>query len=141
MARPAGFRIKITPLTGTQYWGALRKYAFQAQVWNLAKEDPMHFYYPNLHTDPAEPYSGFAPVTGIKDTVMDLLLDEVASETDFQRRKEIFKKVVARCQEKAYILPYLTVVGAIGWTDKLKNCKPWEYFYPTQALREAWLET
>jgi peptide/nickel transport system substrate-binding protein len=139
MAKPAGFRIKITSLVGTQYWGALRQYAFQAQVWNLAKEDPMHFYYGNLHTDPAKPYNGFAPVTGIKDPVMDELLDEVASETDFQKRKAVFKKVVMRCNEKAYIIPYLTVVGGTGWTDKLKNFKPWEYFYPSQALREAWL--
>jgi peptide/nickel transport system substrate-binding protein len=140
MAKPAGFRLKISPSVGVQYWNALRAYTFQMQVYTIAKEDPMQFYYGYLHTDPVKPYSGFAPVSGAKDPIMDELLDDVAAETDFKKRKAKFKKVVLRSNEQAYLIPYMLPVVAVAWSKKLNNFKPWNYYYPEQAFREAWLE-
>ena len=60
MARPAGFRIKITPQVGLQYWRNLRTYNYQMFVFTLPKEDPMNRYYSILHTDPAKPYLGYS---------------------------------------------------------------------------------
>lgn len=139
MARPAGFRIKVTPLVGLQYWRNLRTYNYQMFVFTLAKEDPMNFYYPYLHTDPAKPYLGYSPGMGVKDPIMDKLLEDMAGETDLKKRKAKFKKVVLRSNEQAYFIPYLMIVGAYAWSTKLKNFKPWNYFYPEEAFRETWL--
>ncbi len=71
---------------------------------------------------------------------MDKLLDEVAAEDVFEKRRKIFKKVVLRSQEKAYWLPYVAVINARVWNKKLKNYKPQDYFHPEAALVEAWLD-
>jgi peptide/nickel transport system substrate-binding protein len=162
MARPAGFRIKVTPLVGLQYWRCLRTYNYQMFVFTLAKEDPMSFYYPYLHTDHAKPYLGYSPGLGVKDPIMDELLDDMAGETDLQKRKAKFKKVVLsddmagetdlqkrkakfkkvvlRSNEQTYLVPYMMIVGAYAWSTRLKNFTPWNYFYPEEAFRETWLE-
>lgn len=143
MSRPAGFRITISSSRGGAYWGVLRKYAFQTHTWALWKEDPMHSYYLNMHTSPDKPYSGQAPVTGINDPVMDKLLDQVAAENDLGKRKAIFKKVVQRNIDKAYVLPYMTYVTADAWTDKLKNFSPGDQFHhmAPRGFKDAWLDT
>ena len=141
MARPAGFRVKILPELGVQYWNRLMTYDYHMLHFQLGMEDPMNFYYYCLHTDPAEPYNGRTPSLGIKDPEMDKLLDAVAGENNFEKRKALFKKVVLRSQEKAYWLPYVIPVGARIWNKKLKNFKPDDYFTPESALVEAWLET
>jgi len=140
MAKPAGFRIKITPQLGLAYWTNLRQYSYQMFVFTLAKEDPMNFYYPYLHTDPAKPYLGYSPSLGVKDPIMDKLLDDMAGETDLIKRKAKFKKVVLRSNEQSYFLPYQMNCGSNVWTTKLKNFKPWNYFYPEEGFQEAWLE-
>jgi peptide/nickel transport system substrate-binding protein len=140
MARPAGFRIKIMPELGAQYWARLRTFEYHMLHWSLGGDDPMGQYYSNLHTDPADPWNGRSPTLGIKDPEMDKLLDELAAEDVFEKRKQIFRKVVLRSQEKAYWLPYLSVIGVRVWNTKLKNFKPMEYFYPESALVEAWLD-
>jgi peptide/nickel transport system substrate-binding protein len=139
MAKPAGFRIKIIPEVGVQYWSRLRKFDYHMLHYHMGKEDPMGYYYSWFHTDPAKPWNGYAPI-GIKDPEMDKLLDDVAQESDFMKRKEKFKKVVLRVQEKVHLLPYVSPVGVTVWTNKLKNFKPLEYFQPERALMEAWLE-
>ncbi|MBI4765345.1 MAG: ABC transporter substrate-binding protein [Deltaproteobacteria bacterium] len=140
MARPAGFRISIKPELGVQYWNRLRTMDYHMLHYTAGGEDPMGFYYGYLHTDPAEPYNGRSPALGVKDPELDKLLDEVAGENVFAKRKQLFKKVVLRAQEKAYWLPYVSVVGAKVWTRKLKNFKPLDYFTPEAALVEAWLD-
>jgi peptide/nickel transport system substrate-binding protein len=140
MARPAGFRIKIVPELGVQYWNRLTTYEYHMLHFQLGMEDPMNFYYPSLHTDPAEPFNGRSPSLGIKDPEMDKLLDAMAGENSFEKRKAAFKKVVLRSQEKAYWLPYVTPVGARIWNKKIKNFKPDDYFTPEAALVEAWLD-
>ncbi|MBW2086278.1 MAG: hypothetical protein JRI54_09695, partial [Deltaproteobacteria bacterium] len=97
------------------------------------------FYHYYLHTRPEKPYDGYALLGG-KDKVMDQLLDDMAGEVDFQKRKAKFKKVVLRCNEKAYIIPYGNSVSVAGWSEKVKNFKPQNYYFPEQAFREAWIE-
>jgi ABC-type transport system substrate-binding protein len=140
MARPAGFRIKILPELGVQFWNRLRTYEYHMLTFQLGGEDPMNYYYPYLHTDPAEPYNGRSPALGVKDPEMDKLLEAMAGENNFDKRKAAFKKAFLRSEEKAYWLPYLTPVGARVWGKRLKNFKPEEYFTPEAALVEAWLE-
>lgn len=140
MARPAGFRIKIIPELGAQYWARLRTYDYHMLHYHLGGEDPMGYYYGSLRTDPAEPFNGRSPALGIKDPEMDKLLDEVAAEDNFEKRKKIFKKVVLRSQEKAYWLPYVSPIEMRIWSLKLKNFKPEEYFTPEAALAETWLD-
>jgi peptide/nickel transport system substrate-binding protein len=139
MARPAGFRIKITPQVGIQYWRNLRTYNYQMFVFTLPKEDPMNRYYSILHTDPAKPYLGYSYALGVKDPIMDELLEDMAGEIDIQKRKAKFKKVVLRCNEQSYVLPYLKNIITNAWSSKLKNFKPWNYFCPEEAFKEAWI--
>jgi peptide/nickel transport system substrate-binding protein len=141
MARPAGFRIKIIPEVGVEYWKRLRTMNYHLLHYGMGGEDPMGFYYNLLHTDPASPWDGYSPNLGVKDPELDKLLDEVAAEDNFAKRKKIFKKVVLRVKEKAYLLPYVTVINARVWTKKLQNYKPLEYFYSEEALAESWLES
>ena len=140
MAKPAGFRISIVSLVGSQYGNNWRTYNYQMMMQNLSFEDPMNFHYTYLHTDPAEPYNGRSQRLGIKDDEMDRLLDLVASETDLQQRKAHFKKVVQRMIDKAYWLPHTQEIGASAWTSKLQNFKPWDYFQFEQAFTETWIE-
>jgi peptide/nickel transport system substrate-binding protein len=142
MARPAGFRIKIVPELGIQYWGRLTTYNYHMLHYQLGMDDPMYHpgYYPGLHTDPAEPYNGFSPMLGVKDPEMDKLLDEMAAESNFEKRRQKFKKCVLRAKEKAYFLPYAVEVGTRVWSKKLKNNKPMDHFFPEKALAEAWLD-
>jgi peptide/nickel transport system substrate-binding protein len=140
MSRPAGFRIKLMPELGAQYWARLRTFDYHMLHWSLGGDDPMGQYYGNLHTDPVDPWNGRSPALGIKDPEIDKLLDEVATEDNFGKRKAIFKKVVLRSQEKAYWLPYVSVIGVRVLSRKLKNYKPLDYFHPEGALVEAWLD-
>lgn len=141
MARPAGFRIKLTSLLGGAYWGNLRKASYHIMVYALGGDDPMGFYYGLGHTDPAEPFNGYSGSLWIKDPDLDKLLDDMAAETDLMKRKVKFKKVVLRFNEKSYAIPYgWAVQGPVWRTDKLKNFKPMNYFFPEQAFREAWVE-
>ena len=137
----AGIRFSIKSYSGIQYWSGTRVYKYHAKIYILGGDDPQHYYYVFLHTDPSKPSLGHAPSTGVKDPVMDKLLEEQAAETDVTKRRAAFKKVVLRCNEKAYLLPYVAGVGSNGWSTKLKNFRPWEYFMPQQAFREAWLES
>lgn len=141
MAKPAGFRIKIIQQVGVEYWANLRRYTFQLQAWSLEKTDPMNFYYPYLHTDPVKPYNGHAPVTGVKDPEMDKLLDDMAAETDLARRREKFKKVLERCNEQVYLIPYMMNISALAWSTRVKNFNPLAYYHPEQAFVDAWIET
>lgn len=140
MAKPAGFRIKITQQVGVEYWANLRKYSFHLQAWTMEKTDPMHHYYTYLHTDPVEPYKGHAPVTGVKDPEMDKLLEAVAAETNLGKRRIAFRKVVERCNEQAYLIPYMMYGDALAWSTRLKNFHPLNYYQPEQAFVDAWLE-
>ncbi len=141
MARAAGFRIKIIPQLGLQYWLHLAKVDYQMFVFTVGGDDPMSIYYSFLHTDPGKPNDGYAPITGVKDPELDKLLDDMAMEMDTKKRREKFKKVVLKVNEKAYFIPYMTFILANGWTQKLKNFKPANYYIPEQGLREAWLES
>ncbi|MBW1699705.1 MAG: ABC transporter substrate-binding protein [Deltaproteobacteria bacterium] len=141
MARRAGIRFSIKSYSGIQYWSGTRVYKYHAKIYILGGDDPQHYYYLFLHTDPAKPSNGYAPSTGVKDPIMDKLLEEQAGEIDLKKRRAAFKKVVLRCNEKAYLIPYVATIGSDGWSTKLKNFKPWEYFSPQQAFREAWLES
>jgi peptide/nickel transport system substrate-binding protein len=140
MAGQAGFRIKITPQVGLQYWGNLRNMKYHMLVFTLSKEDPMNFYYQYLHTEPAKPYNGFAPSTGVKDPELDKLLDDMAGEIDLNKRKKKFKKVVQHCNDKAYLIPYMMNIGSSGWADRIKNFKPLDYYIPVMAFRDAWVD-
>jgi len=139
MAKPAGFRIKITPLVGLQYWANLRKMSYQMFVFTLDDDDPMGKHFGYMHTDPVKPWMGYSPVLGLKDPVMDKLLDEMAAEIDIKKRRAKFKEVVLRMNDQAYLIPYMAVIGSSGWSTKLKNYKPWNYAWPEQAFREAWI--
>ena len=141
MARPAGFRIAIKPELGVQYWTRLTTYDYHMLHFHLGGEDPMGFFYAYLHTDPAEPYNGRSPGLGVKDPELDKLLDELAAEDNFEKRKIIFRKVFLRVREKAYYLPYVSTILTRVWNKKLKNFKPLDYFTPEAALVEAWLDT
>jgi peptide/nickel transport system substrate-binding protein len=141
MAGKAGFRIKLTPQVGVQYWINLRKYSFHMLVYTIGADDPMSMYYPSLHTDPAPPYRGYSQLLGVKDPTMDQLLDDMAGEIDLKKRKDKFKKVVQRCNEMSYCLPYGIPIGANVWRPRLKNFKPDNYFQPEQAFKEAWVES
>jgi peptide/nickel transport system substrate-binding protein len=139
MARPAGFRIKIIPEKGVQYWSRLRRYDYHMLHYHMGKEDPMSYYYPWMHTDPAEPWNGHTPC-GFIDPEMDKMLEAVAAESNFVKRKKLLKKVVIRAREKAYILPYVSPVGATVWNKRVKNVKPLEYFHTMQGMAEVWLD-
>jgi len=140
MAKPAGFRVKITPQIGVQYWLNLRKYSYDMLMYTVGGEDPMRMMYGYLHTDPIKPYNGHAPATGGKDPELDKLLDAVAREIDLQKRKAIYKEIVMRINDKAYFIINNANIIANGWSKKLKNFKPWAYYAEEQAFTEAWLE-
>jgi ABC-type transport system substrate-binding protein len=108
--------------------------------YHMGKEDPMGYYYGWFHTDPAKPWNGYAPI-GTKDPFLDKLLDAVAEESDFTKRKEKFKEVVLYVQDKVLLIPYLSPVNASVWSTKLKGMDPLKYFHVARCLREAWLET
>ncbi|MBW1709580.1 MAG: ABC transporter substrate-binding protein [Deltaproteobacteria bacterium] len=141
MAGRAGFRFKINVKSGIQYWSGTRVYKYHSKIYLLGGDDPQHFYYLFLHTEAAKPSNGYAPSTGVKDPIMDKLLEEQAGEIDIKKRRAAFKKVVLYNNEKAYLLPYAAAIGSDGWTMKLKNFRPWDYFMPQQAFRETWLES
>jgi len=138
MTRPAGFRVKIALLAGRQFFGSIRTNKFHMVAATLGKEDPIQFYYHYLHTDPVKPYNGFSPL-GLKDPVMDKLLDDMAGETDVAKRRKVFKEVVLRSNEKVYWIPIVAFIAANGWSTKVQNFRPWDYFWPEQAFREAWV--
>ena len=140
MVQPAGFRVKIITEMGLQYWGRLLgSMDYQMFVFHIGGDDPMTRYYPYLHTDKAN--NGRARATGVKDPTLDKLLDDMAAEVELTKRRAIFKEVVLRVNEKAYVLPYMRFVVADGWTNKLKNFNPRKYYIVEQAFREAWLES
>jgi peptide/nickel transport system substrate-binding protein len=138
MARPAGFRIKIIPEIGVQYWSRLRKRNYHMLHYHMGKEDPVQFPYYWLHTDSAKPWNGFAPI-GVKDKEFDRLLDLVAAESNFAKRRKIFKKVALRMQEQANILPYVSPVGATVWNKRVMIDNPLNYFSIHQAIARSWL--
>jgi peptide/nickel transport system substrate-binding protein len=140
MVAPAGFRIKIIPEKGVQYWSRLRTRDYHMLHYHMGGEDPMGFYYGWFHTDPAKPWDGFSPC-GVKDPEMDRLLDDVAREGDFKTRRELFRKVVLRVREKAYELPYLTPIGATVWNKRVMVDDPNNYFHTHQAIAFSWLNT
>ncbi|MCZ6636461.1 MAG: ABC transporter substrate-binding protein [bacterium] len=140
MAKPAGFRISIVSQIGSQYGANFRTYNYQMMMQNLSHEDPMNFHYNYLHTDPAVPYNGLSPRLGIKDAEMDRLLDQTAQESDVQKRRAVFKKVVQRMIDKAYLIPHTQEILSSAWSDRLKNFKPWAYYQFEQAFAEAWVE-
>lgn len=142
MARPAGFRIKIMPELGVQYWNRLTTYDYHMLHYQLGMDDPMAYpgYYGGLHTDPVAPYNGFSPSVGLKDPEMDKLLDDMAMENNFEKRRQKFKKCVLRGKEKAVWLPYAVELGYRVWNKKLQNYKPLDSFFPENALAEAWLD-
>jgi peptide/nickel transport system substrate-binding protein len=141
MTRPAGFRIKITSLLGVQYWVNLRKYTYHMFAFGIDMEDPMNKVYPWLHTTPDKPFNGYAPVSGAKDPYMDKLLDDQASEIDFQKRKAKFKKVVQYANDESYMINYWKEILCYAWSDRLNNFKPLNYYYPEQAFVETWVES
>ncbi|MBW2086773.1 MAG: ABC transporter substrate-binding protein, partial [Deltaproteobacteria bacterium] len=141
MAGRAGFRFTIKSLSGVQYWSGTRVYKYHSKIFLLGGDDPQHYYNRFLHTDPAKPCNGYGYATGVKDPIMDKLLEAQAGEIDIKKRRAAFKKVVLRCNEKAYLIPYVAAIGSDGWSTKLKNFKPWNYFFPQQAFRETWLES
>ena len=140
MAKPAGFRITISTEMGVQNAAKQRTHAYHMTIAPIGGEDPMNFYYHRLHTDPAPPTNGYSHSFGIKDAEMDRLLDLVASEPDHQKRKEIFKTIMQRSLDKAYIIPNNQAVAGFTWSDKLQNFKPWDYFQAEQAFAETWIE-
>ncbi len=141
MAKRAGFRIKIIPQVGMQYYINLRKYTYQMLVYTFGGLDPMiGGGYTAFHTDPIKPYNGYSHSLGLKDPEMDRLFDEAISGTDNKKRKAAYRKVVERINEQAYAIPMYMNIVANGWSTKIKNFKPWNYYYPEQAFQEAWIE-
>lgn len=141
MAAKAGFRLKIIPLLGVQYWGSLTTMDYHMFLWGMDQEDPMNKMYTQLHTDPIEPLNGYAAVTGVKDPYLDKLLDDQAGELDFQKRKAIFKKIVQYSNDQAYMIHYWKEILSCAWSDRLKNFKPLDYYFPEQAFVETWVES
>ncbi len=139
MAKEAGFRIKIVTQIGLQYWGHLFKMDVPMYVFQIGGDDPMSMYYGFFHTDSGKYWSGYAPLTGVKDPELDKMLDDMAMEIDIKKKREKFKKVVLRINEKSYALTYMLYILANGWTKKLQNFHPEKYYIPEQAIREAWL--
>ncbi|MCZ6636460.1 MAG: ABC transporter substrate-binding protein [bacterium] len=140
MARPAGFRIQITSQVGSQYPLNFRTYTYHMMMQSIRGEDPMEFYYTYLHTDPLEPFNGYSPRLGVKDPEMDRLLDKMAEESDPQKRRATFKKVVQRASDKAYWLANNQEIIASAWSNRLKNFKPWNYYQAEHAFAETWVE-
>jgi hypothetical protein len=68
------------------------------------------------------------------------LLDDVAAEPVFIKRKALFRKVVLRMQEQAHLIPLYCPVRGWGWSNKLKNFNPIEYYQMEKAFTEAWLD-
>jgi ABC-type transport system substrate-binding protein len=64
----------------------------------------------------------------------------VAKEIDLQKRKKIYKQVINRINDQAYWITNNANIFSNGWSSKLKNFKPWEYYSHEQAFVEAWLE-
>jgi len=141
MSAPAGFRLKIAIESGVQYWSRLRTYKYHLFRYLLYKEDPMQMYYDCLHTDPAPPYNGYSAYLGVQDSTMDQLLDDMAGEIDFKKRKAKFKEVVLEAIEQAYFIPLYLDIRGDAWSKKLKNFHPERYYYSECAFREAWLDT
>jgi peptide/nickel transport system substrate-binding protein len=142
MSKEAGFRMKLTSLVGSQYWANLRTANYHIMVYLLGGDDPMGFHYSLGHTDPAKPYNGRSASLWIKDQVLDIYLDDMASENDLQRRKAAFRKVHERFWEKAYVIPYCRTIGGPVWNSKkLKNFNPEKYNQPERAFREAWIDS
>ncbi len=102
----------------------------------MGKEDPMHVYYRWGRRKPGKSLNRF----GVNDPVLDNLLDQVAAEINFVKRKQIFKQVVLRVREKAYLLPYVSRAGAIVWTQRLQNVQPLDHFHFGEAMAAAWLD-
>jgi ABC-type transport system substrate-binding protein len=141
MARPAGFRISINPKVGMQYYLNLRKYSYQMFLYGFGGLEPMiGGGYGAFHTDPIKPYNGYSPSLGLKDEVMDKLFDEAISGADNKKRKEAYRKVMERINENSHVLPLYTTIVTNTWSTKIKNFKPWNYYYPEQAFKEVWLE-
>jgi peptide/nickel transport system substrate-binding protein len=142
MAGEAGFRMKITQEVGMQYYGHLRDYSYQMQVYYAGGLDPMiGGGYTFFHTDPAPPYNGYSQYLGLKDAEMDNLFDDAISGTDNKKRKAAYKKAVQRYNEQAYLIPLYMSIGANAWSTKLQNFDPLKYYYPEEAFREAWLKS
>jgi len=141
MAKQAGFRIKIAPQVGMQYYINLRKYTYQMLVFTFGGLDPMiGGGYGAFHTDPIKPYNGYSPSLGLKDAVMDKLYDKAISGTDNKKRKAAYRKAIERMNEQAYVIPMYMNIVANAWSTKIKNFNPWNYYYPEQAFQEAWIE-
>ncbi|MBW1709199.1 MAG: ABC transporter substrate-binding protein [Deltaproteobacteria bacterium] len=140
MAKPAGFRMKIIPQVGLQYWGHIRARNYHIMVYGLMGEDPMNFYYYYLHGRPEKPWDGYG-ILGAKDEIMNQLLDDMAGEINPKKRKAKFKKVVLRSNELGYFIPYGEPITVNGWNEKLKNFKPWNYYFPEEGFREVWIDT
>ncbi|MCG6909075.1 MAG: ABC transporter substrate-binding protein [Deltaproteobacteria bacterium] len=141
MVRPAGFRVKILSQMGLQYWSHLVKMDYQMMVFHTGGDDPMSRYYGFLHTDNTKTTQGYSFGSAVKDPEMDRMLDDMAAEIDVMKRREKFKEIVLRTKEKAYFLPYMRYALANGWSKKVKNFHPENYYIAEQAFREAWLES
>ena len=140
MAKPAGLRVIIKPVIGAQYQNLRRTYKYEMCRLALMKDDPIGHYYERLHTD--KHYGGVAGTTGVKDPILDDLLDQFASEIDLEKRKTVFKKVLLRCNEQSYFIPYWQEVLTAVWSDRLKNFNPWNYAgWGEKALIETWVES
>ena len=107
---------------------------------NIGPIDPMQFAYERLHTD--EAFDGYAPRSGVKDPELDKLFDEFGAELEKKKRKAIFKKIMLRNNEKAYIIPYWQGIFANVWSDKVKNFRPMNYAaWGERGFQEVWKET
>ena len=100
----------------------------------------MSYYYPFFHTRPEKPYNGYS-IIGTKDPVLDKMLEDVAGETSFIKRRAKFKQVVLYVREKVLLLPYVSPIHVTVWSDKLKNIEPLEHFQVERSFMNAWLDT
>ncbi|HET8999260.1 MAG TPA: ABC transporter substrate-binding protein [bacterium] len=104
----------------------------------FAKVDPDDGYYRYLHSN-----GGVWQLSGfLANPTLDRLLDDGRAESDTEKRKAIYAKVVEIVQEESSMLIYGSGDTAVGWRTTVRGFAPQiigALSYPGGGVQETWI--
>jgi peptide/nickel transport system substrate-binding protein len=138
--RKAGIRIKLDVYDWSGYVAKMP--TMQFKIWNTGvpgMPDPVHFY-PLIYKKD----SPFHWIAGMYDNPeLDRLLDQAEAETVFEKRKELYRKVLEIVEEEVPLVYTTTGPIGFGWRKIVHNFVPhtnaFVHFYQG-GLAFAWKE-
>lgn len=119
--KKAGIRVKLEVYDWPSYVSKMP--TMQFKMWNTGvpgMPDPVHFY-PLVYKD-GSPFHWIAGK--YSNPELDRLLDQAEAETDFEKRKALYKKVAEIIEENVPLVYTSTGPIGFGWRNNVEGFKP-----------------